>query len=212
MSRPQECPECGASVKRENVERHRRNVHDAAKGESEVRREERAVERAKVHARRARATSSRRALGPVLILSAVAVAVGCAVVLGPGLVGPPAEPGRPDPTSECVTHAGLGIHWHVTLKIFVGGMEQRIPANIGVTPGCMRPLHTHDDSGVIHIEWRSAHHFTLGEFFDVWGEPFGSDGLLGRKGPVTMSVDGSSSTAFRSQPLTDGTRIMLSIG
>ena len=34
------------------------------------------------------------------------------------------------------------------------------------------PLHTHDTSGIIHVESPTDRSFTLGELFDVWGVRF----------------------------------------
>jgi hypothetical protein len=34
-------------------------------------------------------------------------------------------------------------------------------------------LHAQGQSGVLHIESPVVRRFTLGEFFDVWGQPFG---------------------------------------
>lgn len=31
------------------------------------------------------------------------------------------------------------------------------------------PLHTHDDSGTIHVESSTNRNYRLGEFFKVWG-------------------------------------------
>jgi hypothetical protein len=31
------------------------------------------------------------------------------------------------------------------------------------------PLHTHDTSGIIHVESPTVRSFTLGEFVDLWG-------------------------------------------
>ena len=36
------------------------------------------------------------------------------------------------------------------------------------------PVHTHDTTGVIHIEARAVQTFVLGQFFDVWGVRFSS--------------------------------------
>ncbi len=56
-------------------------------------------------------------------------------------------------------------------------MQREVSANIGLRSGCIYWLHTHDRSGVIHIEApasQSETAFTLGDFFDVWGQPLDS--------------------------------------
>ncbi len=65
--------------------------------------------------------------------------------------------------------AGNAMHIHAELQIFVHGTPETVPADIGLASGVESPLHTHDSTGVIHIESASARTFTLGEFFDVWG-------------------------------------------
>ena len=46
-----------------------------------------------------------------------------------------------------------------------------VAANIGISPAdrAMAALHTHDDSGTIHVESPVVRDYNLGEFFDVWG-------------------------------------------
>lgn len=65
--------------------------------------------------------------------------------------------------------AGGVFHIHADVQVFVAGNPQTVPANIGLASGVESPLHTHDDTGVIHIESASRHDFTLGDLFDVWG-------------------------------------------
>ena len=54
------------------------------------------------------------------------------------------------------------------------GNDVNVPPNIGIESGCLYWMHTHDNTGVIHIEapTAQAHHtFTLGDFFNVWDQP-----------------------------------------
>jgi hypothetical protein len=55
--------------------------------------------------------------------------------------------------------------------VYVNGKRVPVPANIGIEPEAtsLAPLHTHDASGVIHIESSEPYAFTLGQFFTVWG-------------------------------------------
>jgi hypothetical protein len=48
-----------------------------------------------------------------------------------------------------------------------------VPALIGIDlqHQCLYWLHTHDATGVMHIESPDTRTYTLGEFFDVWGRP-----------------------------------------
>lgn len=66
-------------------------------------------------------------------------------------------------------------HIHSQLDIYVRGKHLAIPANIGLvgTPSvmlCIYWLHTHDNSGLIHVEAPMGN-FDLADFFAVWGEP-----------------------------------------
>jgi hypothetical protein len=63
------------------------------------------------------------------------------------------------------------FHIHAMLRIYVNGKQQPVPANIGIDPQgrFLAPLHTHDGSGIVHIESERPYPFTLGEFFAVWG-------------------------------------------
>ena len=65
--------------------------------------------------------------------------------------------------------APLAMHIHARVEIFVDGQQVVIPANVGVFALAAYPLHTHDDSGTIHVESPVVRDYNLGEFFDVWG-------------------------------------------
>ncbi len=106
------------------------------------------------------------------------------------------EPGTsPFPGVECLEdHLFAERHIHTWLAILVDGVRETIPADIGITDNCMAELHTHADSGRIHIESvKPDIEFNLGDFFRVWGEP------LERKGyNLQMSVKPPSSEEFQS--------------
>jgi hypothetical protein len=67
----------------------------------------------------------------------------------------------------------IQMHEHSNLQIFVHGQAQAVPTDIGIdratTPPFVASLHTHEDSGTIHMESSVTRTFTLGEFFDIWG-------------------------------------------
>jgi hypothetical protein len=65
---------------------------------------------------------------------------------------------------------GTVVHIHQHLDLYVDGRKVTVPAGIGIDPAVgYAPLHTHDPSGVIHVESPTARTYTLGEFFAVWG-------------------------------------------
>jgi len=70
---------------------------------------------------------------------------------------------------------GTTLHIHQHLDLYVNGTKQVVPAQIGILTSpqvVFSPLHTHDTSGIIHVESTTVRSFTLGEFFDVWGVRF----------------------------------------
>ena len=75
----------------------------------------------------------------------------------------------------------------------------------------MAPLHTHSADGLIHVEYWRATTFTLGQFFDVWGQRLDGSHLMEFEGTVTALVDGIPSTLVRDIPLRDGGLVELSV-
>jgi len=77
---------------------------------------------------------------------------------------------------------GLGLpgqsdqiyHVHAMLRVYVNGQQTQVPANLGIDPNgqFLAPLHTHDTSGVVHMEADQPYPFTLGQFFTIWGVKF----------------------------------------
>jgi hypothetical protein len=66
---------------------------------------------------------------------------------------------------------GVALHIHAHLDLAVNGRLYPVPALIGINVGqrFITELHTHDQSGIIHVESPTVRTFTLGQFFDVWG-------------------------------------------
>jgi hypothetical protein len=69
---------------------------------------------------------------------------------------------------------GVRVHIHQHLDVVVNGRLYPVPALIGINipQRFITELHTHDESGIIHVESPTVRKFTLGEFFDVWGLRF----------------------------------------
>src|SRR6202035_955041 len=67
------------------------------------------------------------------------------------------------------------FHIHALLHIYVNGLLSPLPANIGLDPakGIESSLHTHDSTGIIHMEAPHPFKYTLGDFFSVWGVKLG---------------------------------------
>jgi hypothetical protein len=92
----------------------------------------------------------------------------------------------------------LEYHVHSHLDVFIGGKKIRVPAGIGIDihgsdvhafpmPDgsvayggirkckrvCISPLHTHDDTGILHTETSTPSPNRLGQFFVEWGVRLG---------------------------------------
>jgi hypothetical protein len=74
---------------------------------------------------------------------------------------------------SCDRMEGQRLHIHQHLVIFDHGKMVPIPANVGQRPasGCLYWVHTHTPDGIIHIEAPRDRTFTLGDFFEIWGQP-----------------------------------------
>ncbi len=68
------------------------------------------------------------------------------------------------------------IHFHAHLALIQNGTAIPLPGGIGILQDqqCLYWLHTHAADGIIHIESPGRATFTLGQFFDIWGQPLTS--------------------------------------
>jgi hypothetical protein len=74
----------------------------------------------------------------------------------------------------CDTQEQNAFHIHAHLTMYINGQALPLPAQIGIAgdQSCLYWLHTHDTTGVIHIEAPANHSFTLGNFLDEWSTVF----------------------------------------
>jgi hypothetical protein len=74
---------------------------------------------------------------------------------------------------------GAVEHIHAHLDVRVDGQPVEVPAFLGIdqTRGSISPVHTHDATGVIHIESPVTRQFSLGEFFSEWAVSLSADNL-----------------------------------
>ena len=102
---------------------------------------------------------------------------------------------------ECLTDESYHLHTHLT--ILVDGVTQRVPKEVGLT-GCAYETHTHDYSGVIHVETSVQKKFTLGQFFAVWGQPLTRTNVAGLSSASirTFIADGAKLTETTDDPAT----------
>lgn len=104
------------------------------------------------------------------------------VVSGPGVLAT-SPPWKPEYAhlKERVRAMGLPptgnekFHIHAMLHIYVNGLLVPLPADIGIirSKKFETSLHTHDGTGIIHMEAPHRFPFTLGDFFEVWGVKLG---------------------------------------
>jgi hypothetical protein len=119
-------------------------------------------------------------------------------------------------------HVGCNVneifteHIHAHLAIEHNGEAVPVPANIGfVSAGyaviCIYWLHTHDDSGTIHIEAPGGV-FTLADFFAVWGQPLSEKRVGPYTGRVRAYINGVPFTGPPQDiPFADGAQIKLMV-
>jgi hypothetical protein len=161
--------------------------------------------------------------------------------LGPaGPEGPPIEsgpniapagslkPGQSVDGIQCNSSEQVAFHHHARLTIFVNGHSRTVPYGVGIAdpqlqPGlgipfvdsgaCFSWLHTHAADGIIHIESPVTRSFTLGDFFDVWGQPLSPTQVGPAKGTVTALYNGGVWTGNpRDIPLNEHSQIQLDVG
>lgn len=126
---------------------------------------------------------------------------------------------------SCDTSERTVYHVHAHLSLFVNGKQVAVPAGIGITPpieeqnnfvdsgGCFYWLHTHDATGIIHIESPNYHTYTLGQFFAEWGQPLSKQRLFNQSGTVSAFVNNQLYTGDpRTIPLRSHEQIVLEIG
>ena len=133
--------------------------------------------------------------------------------------------GQPVDGIEGSSQEMLKVHVHAHLALFNKGQQIAIPYGIGIVKpfqvnngfvGTGRGiywLHTHDATGIIHVESPDDRRYTLGNFFDIWGQPLTSREVAGLKGVVRAFVDGKPYAGDpRGIALTARTQITLEVG
>ncbi len=133
--------------------------------------------------------------------------------------------GQPVDGIEGNSREMLVVHEHAHLTLFFKGEQIAIPAGIGI----VRPfrevngfvgdgsgfywLHTHDATGIIHIESPDRRQYTLGNFFDVWGRALEAGNVAGLQGRIRAYVNGTLHTGDpRAIVLGEHTQVTLEVG
>ena len=142
-------------------------------------------------------------------------------------------PGTPVDGITCRTTAQQAVkyHIHVLVQIFVDGRQERIAAGAGIAAprfvehlasglfvdnsfnGCLYWLHVHTHDGVVHVESPYKETFSLGQFFDIWGQPLGPDQVGPARGRVIAFENGSRFTGSpRDIPLLPDAVVQIDVG
>jgi hypothetical protein len=146
--------------------------------------------------------------------------------LGP--VNTHAYPGTIDGI-ECQVSEQAVYHIHAHLTLFVDGKPRQVPYGIGIAPPiqltntakgtfvsggtCFYWLHTHAADGILHIESPTQTMYTLGQFFDVWGQPLAPGQVGAATGALTTYVNGQQFGGNpRDIPLNAHSQIQLDVG
>ncbi len=112
---------------------------------------------------------------------------------------------------ECFPTMHEEFHVHAHLSIILNGQDHdltqddpavlAIPSDVGIvensdgTRQCIYSLHTHDNSGMLHVEAPAPGTFTLGQYFDIWGQPLSDTNVAGLVGmPIVVYLTESDGT------------------
>jgi len=114
----------------------------------------------------------------------------------------------------CGPHLDSQFHHHVQVSLFYNRVQIALPQGTGMkNPGrnnfiyhadCYYDIHTHDQTGIVHIEPPNGTPFTLKQYFDVWGMPLSLNGFATYKGRVAVYINQTL------QPGMDPTTVTLS--
>ena len=102
----------------------------------------------------------------------------------------------PDRVSQVQLHTlsqeGSVLHIHQHLDVYVNGTHVAVPAGIGIDDNSfLTEMHTHDASGVLHVESPTNHPFTLGQFFGEWSVKLTANCLGRYCGKLNWWVNGT---------------------
>ena len=97
---------------------------------------------------------------------------------------------------RCDRSEGAVFHIHQHLTILSKGTEVPIASDVGrpAIAQCFYWIHTHSPDGIIHVESPIFRTFTLGNFFDIWGQPLSPTAVASarvKKGGLRAYLDGS---------------------
>jgi len=165
-----ECPTCGALIKKENLRAHYEKVHP-----------KRALplsgdKHPAVQSPRARNHSRRRLVFYGLVITGIILVSTVAALV--------------------ISENTVRVHIESQLSVLILGASSTVPSGIGINQSLWRdhsldhygvsghsPLATRDASGTIRLDSNTVRNFTLQEFLGVWGETVDSSQVVGYQVP-----------------------------
>jgi len=129
--------------------------------------------------------------------------------------------GQPIANIRCESGEQLAIHNHAHVDLIYKGQPASVPAQVGIKSTCLYWMHTHQSSGIVHIEApkeSASRQFTLGDFFQIWGQPLSDKQVatfprLSSSDELKVWVDGKPYTGDpRGIVLKSHTQVVLEIG
>jgi hypothetical protein len=95
---------------------------------------------------------------------------------------------------DALSQEALAYHIHSHLDLWVNGKKVSVPAQVGITQTFITEVHTHDTTGVIHIESPVTKDYVLGQFFGEWGVQLTSNCVGTVCGNLQWWIDGTKQT------------------
>lgn len=106
----------------------------------------------------------------------------------------PERDGNPIGAFTCIVNPPRDYHAHAHVTILLNNEAQAVPQYVGAADStggghCFYQMHTHDQSGTVHVEHTAPSVFTLGNLFELWNQPLTNTNLAGITGlPIEIFV------------------------
>lgn len=110
--------------------------------------------------------------GILTLLVAMVLVAGCAGADKYGVPVAPTAPGFGEQVGDVSCDSGghdAAFHLHTQLAVYLpDGTSAKVPPDIGVGSSCMYWLHTHAETGELHVEAPASTAATLADFLEIW--------------------------------------------
>lgn len=139
--------------------------------------------------------------GVSLLVLVVVVGLIAHAVIGGGASSTPQQRGTYTTPANGATRDGLACtssegtveHYHAYLAIYANGQQVQVTPGAGIVDNaanpCLYPLHVHPgDDNIVHIESPTQTTYTLGQFFDIWGQPISKTQAMSYKADASHQL------------------------